>query len=258
MIAEDSAKFWFPKLTAHSWQWMRDWLPQTVIIDYDEMALAESLHGKYTAEYERLYYAVQSAIETNFQCRPVFIRTDITSAKHAGKHAYKVSDYDGLNDALLTTLSCAELKSYHSKIKSSAIMVRPWLDIKHNRTAFGGLPIGREWRVFADQRGVQCAHGYWPEEALDGHMDDGQPPSAPSADWSRFWMPSDRLQVNWNRGDIADAAAQAAKAMGQLKWSVDFAEDVNGEVWLLDMATAMNSFHTPECKFAGLDNFERV
>lgn len=245
MIAQDSAKFWLPKLELHPWQWMRDWIPQTAAVNYDEELLAPSLMGHPSEEYDRLFYAVDEVISSVFQS-PVFIRTDITSAKHAGLAAFKVSNYDELNHALLTTLSHAQLKSYHQKIKSSAILIRPWLQLAHKRTAFGGLPIAKEWRVFADQRGVQCHHTYWPDEALIGHMDDGGEPDG--VNWATSWTPT----------EVLDAAKEAAKAMGQLKWSVDFAEDITGKIWLLDMATADNSYHEPRCKFSGLDNFERV
>jgi hypothetical protein len=247
MIPQDSAKFWFPRLVSHPWKWMRDWLPNTVMIDYSEEALADSLRGHHTAEYDRLYYAVEAAIRHEI-AGPAFIRTDITSAKHSGRNAYIVdgTDEDGLNHALLTTLAHSQLKTYHGKMKASAIMVRSVIEIQADRTAFHGLPIGKEWRVFADQRGVQCHHGYWPTVALDGHMDDGQPPTENS------------LGLHWIRTDALDAAKLAAKAMGQFKWSVDFAEDTSGKVWLLDMATAMNSFHTPECPFFQLDNLERL
>jgi hypothetical protein len=244
MIAQDSAKFWFPKLESHPWQWMRDWLPKTVLVDYDEELLAPALLGQRSKEYDRLYYAVGAAIY-NIGV-PCFIRTDLTSAKHAGKDAYIINDEDDWNHALLTTLSCAQLKSYHSKVKSSAIMVRQLINVKHERTAFNGLPIGNEWRVFADQRGHQCFHHYWPDEALKDKMDDGGP--VPLNLWTREWM----------RTDLQDAAKEAAKAMGQLKWSVDFVEDVDGKFWLIDMATAMNSYHDPRCKFSGLDNMERI
>jgi hypothetical protein len=243
MITQDSAKFWFPKLVAHPWKWMRDWLPSTVLIDYDEEALAESLLGRHTAEYDRLYYAVEAALRTEV-LYPAFIRTDLTSAKHSGRSAYIVdgSDEGGLNYALLTTLSHAQLKSYHSKIKSSAIMVRSLIKVKHDRTAFNGLPIGNEWRVFVDKHDVQCFHKYWPDEALQDHMDDNKPATDTSSDW---WA--------WCRTDLLDAAKEAGKAMGGGKWSVDFTEDVNGKFWLIDMATAMNSYHRPDCKFSGLE-----
>src|SRR5258708_9775931 len=162
MIPQDSAKFWFPKLAA---TWLRTEIPNTVFVDYDEELLASALIGQKNAEYERLYYAVESAIRYEIG-GPAFIRTDLTSAKQAGKHAYRVDSLEDLNDALLTTLSAAQLKSYHSKVKSNAIMVRHCLNVKHDRTAFGGLPIANEWRVFADQNGVQCTHHYWPEQAL--------------------------------------------------------------------------------------------
>lgn len=236
MIKQDSAKFWFPKLAADPW--VRDWLPKTIMIDYNEEWLVPSLRGQATTEYTNLYLSVEAAIRYEIS-GPAFIRTDITSAKHAGRAAYVVNKTDELNHALLTTLSHAELKSYHQKVKSSAIMVRPLLHIKADRTAFGGLPIGKEWRVFANQTGTRCFHGYWPEEALIGHMDDGKPPDDPKAgnNWAKYWMSTDALEV----------AVQAAKLMGEGEWSVDFAEDVDGKIWLLDMATAGNSFHHPIC-----------
>lgn len=246
MIYQDSAKFWFPKLAAHPWQWMRDWLPKTVMIDYNEELLDSALRGQSSEEYDRLYHAVEAAIRYEIS-GPAFIRTDLTSAKHSGWSAYTVEGMDDLNHALLTTLAHAQLKSYHQKIKSSAIMVRPLLKLKHKRTAFHGLPVAKEFRVFADSKQTQCWHGYWPEEALTGHMDDGGEPPRPEG-----------YQDSWIHTEALDAAFEAAKAMGGLKWSVDFAEAEDGKWWLLDMATAMNSYHHPECRFSGLDNFERV
>ena len=244
MNVYDSSKFWLPKLELSPSLWLRDWIPQTASIDYNEDLLAPALIGQDCEEYTRLYYAVQNVLEMAFT-GPVFVRTDITSAKHAGKHAYKIENYNDINDALLITLSHAQLKSYHSKVKSSAILLRKWIQAPASRTAFGGLAIGNEWRVFADQRGVQCAHRYWPKEALFGKMDDRM---EPDDNWFQFWI----------QRDILVAAKNAAKSMGQLKWSIDFMEDQNGKMWLTDMATAMNSYHEPSCEFSQLDNFERI
>src|SRR6267378_5364259 len=219
MIAQDSAKFWFPKLNA---TWLRTEMPSTVFLDYNEALLESSLYGMPTPEYERLYYAVRDAVEGEY---PVFLRTDLTSAKHKGKSGCRLDNETGLNQLLLTLLSHAHLKSYHQKIKSSAIMVRPWIDLSHQRTAFGGLPIGNEFRIFADQKGVQCVHHYWPQEALVDHMDDGSAPPT----WTGGWPSS------WIRTDVLDAAVMAAKTMGAGKWSVDFAADVSGKFWVLDM-----------------------
>jgi hypothetical protein len=46
-----------------------------------------------------------------------------------------------------------------------AFMVREYLSIDSVFTAFGELPVGREWRVFAGLDGVRCHHFYWPEDA---------------------------------------------------------------------------------------------
>ena len=249
MISQDSAKFWFPKLDACPDPWFRAFLPKTLMIDYDEELLSPALHGKPSKEYDRLYYAVEAAIRYEI-AGPAFIRTDITSAKHAGKEAWSVPNEDALNDALLRTLAASQLKTYFQKIKGSAIMVRPLLDIAATRTAFNGLPVGtKEWRVFADQRGVQCTHLYWPEEALTGHMDDGgEAIKLNPGNWVDGWCSTELIVV----------AKIAARSMGQLKWSIDFAQDKSGHVWLLDMATAGNSYHEPTCKFFGLDNMERI
>src|SRR6266403_3631192 len=249
MIAQDSAKFWFPKLLAPGpYSWLCSEVPNTVFLDYNEDALAESLIGQHTDEYERLYYAVEAAIRHEI-AGPAFIRTDLTSAKHVGKHAYTVKNLDeDLNVALLETLNHAFKKSYHSKIKSSAIMVRALIDVRHEVTAFNGLPIGNEWRIFAHQVGYQCSHQYWPKDALEGHMDNG----AKVPEWKGGWPQS------WVRTDILDAASAAAKAMRAGKWSVDFVADKNDKYWLLDMATAGNSYHAPGCAYGGLDKQDRL
>lgn len=240
MIPQDSAKFWLPKITTNIW--LNEFVPQTALVEYNQDALAMSLRGKHTAEYERLYYIV--AHEAKHIGYPFFIRTDITSAKHAGKSAWKVGSEDELNFALLTTLSASELKTTFQPIKASAILVREFLDLgTSGRTAFNGLPIGRELRVFADQRGIQCWHSYWPEEALTGKMDDGGEPEI-------IHQPS----INMEMTEVAKAAA---RAMGQGKWSIDFAQDTQGMWWLLDMATAGNSYHAT-CQFQGLDEQERL
>lgn len=74
MITQDSAKFWFPKLTAPGpSSWLRSEIPNTVFVDYNEGALVESLQGKPTDEYERLYYAVETALRFEVGS-PAFIR----------------------------------------------------------------------------------------------------------------------------------------------------------------------------------------
>src|SRR5271168_2630040 len=110
MIAQDSATFWFPRLQeAAKWFSSGILIPKTIIVDYDEELLYPSFSGRHSKEYDRLYYAVGAALAEIGS--PAFIRTDLTSAKHAGKRAYKVETRmdreDDWNDALLTTLSHA-------------------------------------------------------------------------------------------------------------------------------------------------------
>lgn len=244
MIAQDSAKFWLPKLLTDPW--LTTLVPKTVFVDYNEEEIEPSLHGEDTVAYEKLWYAVHDALRTEIGY-PAFIRTDVTSAKHAGKCAWYIQHEDSINTALISTLTLSHTKTYFQKLKASAIMVRPFLQLKHERTAFNGLPVAKEWRIFSDGTRYQCAHYYWPEEALAGHMDDGGSADA-LVHWSNSWLPSEAL----------DAAERAAKLMEGGKWSIDFAEGEDGKLWLLDMATAGNSYHAPMCQYAGLDKENKL
>lgn len=83
------------------------------------------------------------------------------------------------------------------------------------------------------------------DQVLWGYMDDGkaEPPNP-----FQNWIPTEVTQI----------AGAAAKAQGSGKWSADLVEDVNSKWWLLDMATAGNSYHDLDCQYAGLDKQDRL
>src|ERR1700722_17972832 len=100
-------------------------------------------------------------------------------------------------------------------------MVREWIIVPHPGTAFNGLPIGREWRIFAGPEGVNCVNGYWPKRALYGFMDE----NSQLPDLSPIAPP-----------ELSIAAGYAAAAMDGGIWSIDFVQDDKGQFWLIDMA----------------------
>ena len=161
---------------------------------------------------------------------PVFVRSDQSSAKHRGKiRAEAASDFPDLVQEIFEDNVVKDLLPRF-------MVVRPWITIRSKFDAFRGLPIGAEWRVFATPTRVICAHFYWPEEAI--HFSIAAPEGI---DWKRELR---ELANEPIPASIRDAATRAAASCPAAKsWSVDFAQDVGGKNWLIDMATAARSSH---------------
>ena len=233
----DSALFWFPRIQKAGLP-----VPRTVFIPYDYRAVLPIFDGLECPEYNRLFYSVTAAA-ANIGL-PCFLRSDVTSAKHSGPKAYKITAGGDLNDQLAKTLEETELKTFCHYEKPKALMVREWLDLRHEFTAFNGLAISREFRVFADNLRVFCVHPYWPKEAIKGYTDD--PNWEKKVDDLSVISPTTLISI----GETAIAAAKAAEGG---KWSVDFAQDAAGKWWLTDMALAQSSYHFPGCE----NNFKK-
>jgi hypothetical protein len=228
----NSATFWFPKIYAAGLP-----VPKTVFIPYDYKKILPIFDGLDCAEYDRLWHEVKAAAEK--MGLPCFLRSDVTSAKHQGPKAYKIENIDNLNDQLGGTLEETELKTFMHYQKPKALMVREWLNLDSSFTAFNGLAISREWRVFADSLHVLCAHPYWPEEAIKGHTTD--------PDWKKKLNELQAISPP-TLISMGEKAIAAAQAVGGGTWSVDYAQDISEKWWLTDMALAEDSYHWSGCK----------
>jgi hypothetical protein len=239
----NSALYWYPKLRDAD---LDVSVPQTELVEYDFMESFGLLEGdvpdalpwgEFVATVEAIGY-------------PAFVRTDQKSAKHAGPGAYKAEEPDDIPTI------CAVLTDHHVKAnrKPAALMVREWVDINARFRAFDGLPIGREYRVFATPEAELCEHFYWPEKAIEEGR--GQPTALDGSDlpgsmWREELGALDSLDTA-DRRRLREAAITAAAALAGgdvddgAAWSVDFAQDTSGEWWLLDAALAADSWH-PEC-----------
>lgn len=244
MTNPNSALYWYPKLRDAS---LNVTVPNTEFVTYDFMESFGLLEGEVpdALPWDEFVAAVEDI------GYPAFLRTDQKSVKHAGPGAYKATEPDDIPTI------CAVLTDHHVKAnrKPAALMVREWVDINARFRAFDGLPIGREYRVFATPEAALCEHFYWPEEAIDDGR--GQPTTLdggemPDAMWREELDALDRLGEE-DRRRLREAATAAAAALaegdsadGEAAWSVDFAQDTSGEWWLLDVALAADSWH-PEC-----------
>ena len=228
----NSALMWLPKIIAAGLP-----VPRTEIVSYQHDLVVPIFDGEESAELDRLEKGVKIAAEKIGY--PVFIRTDLASAKHSGPKSYRATSPAGIGQVVLSTIEDNELKFWmHPRGGPQAILVREFLILPAPFTAFHGLPISREWRLFADRERVWCSHFYWPTMALE------EQPGLPG-NWRELL--AELQQPFIERPLLEGMAIQAAGAVGGGTWSVDFAQDADGKWHLIDMAQACDSWHWPGC-----------
>lgn len=236
----NSATYWLPKLQADDL--IAPHVPRSVIVPYDHPAMICAMEGG--GEYSEWESVVQSVRDAARSIGwPVFIRSCLASAKHDGPNSYKASDVSEVARVLSHTAEDSELK-FMFEGGPTAFIVREFLNLDAPFTAFNGLPVAREWRFFASPDAMICAHPYWPEETIKFYRGQKEPPG-----WrSQLADLHERPQITeWV--DLESVAMRAAAICdAATAWSVDFAKDVNGKWWLIDMATMERSWHWPNCE----------
>lgn len=228
---QNSAFIWLPAIEAAG---VRS--PRTIMLPYDHLALVPMLDGgKPSAYFDTVVEHVKGLAEGRY---PVFLRTDLSSAKHDGPKAYLAKGPEDVKQVLFNLLMDNEMKFFMSA-RPMGIMIREFLELDAAFTAFDGLPIAREWRLFVDGEKLLCAHPYWPAYALENCA--GLPEG-----WEAM-LEEHHREPPIVRAHLAREAIKVAKALGG-EWSADFAQDKDGNWWLTDMATARDSYHWPECE----------
>lgn len=227
----NSALIWLPAIEAAGLP-----VPKTVIIPYSHGDTLSIFDGAYSKEFTRLCVEVRKSVhEVGL---PAFIRTDLSSAKHSGPKAYRIDAGFDISGRVGATIEDSEMKFMFEY--ANAIMVRQFLTLPAPFTAFGGLPISREFRIFADGERVICGpHPYWPVGAVEDHVGD-------VPDW-QLKLRQMHMISPVEISELNAMAVRAAAACDGKEWSVDFAQDDAGKWWLLDMATGKDSYHWPGC-----------
>jgi hypothetical protein len=237
-LSPNSATYWLPRLGVVSA--LSDLVPRTIVVPYDHAAAVGEIEGgdKY-AEWSAVVSRVRVAAETIGY--PAFIRTDLASAKHDGPEGYMLASPLDVTRLLSHIVGDNEMKLWMNPEDPCAFLVRQFLDLEAPFSAFGGLPISREWRLFATPSEILCAHPYWPGAALEDVWVSDEGWRAKLADLH------ERPRADeWRR--LTEAALMAAAACDRIPaWSVDFARDTSGKWWLIDMAVAEQSWHWPSC-----------
>ena len=141
-----------------------------------------------------------------------------------------------------------------SNLMDNALVFRRWLDLDAGFSAFNGLPIPVEARVFTNNSIVQCIHPYWPEKSIDLWVNRAGPPEDEiplcgaatknpiNPDW-RSILKSQNEVVGKSREVLEEYGTMAAESLGGEDWSIDFALGRDGKWYLIDCAAGSISFH---------------
>ncbi len=237
-MGRNSALIWEPAVKAAGLP-----SPPTIMVPYDHMEIAGAMEDNQPCPAFPMLCEVVDAAAREIGY-PVFIRTDLSSAKHSGSCAWSAGDGRDISCALSRTIEDNEMKFWMSRERPQAIMIRKLLALPASFSAFRGLPISQEWRFFADADEVICAHPYWPEEALERHVD------GDVSGWREDLAVAHAEPLEM--AELRLMAVRAAVACGGGRWSVDFARDHQGKWWLLDMAVMADSWHWPGCPNAAV------
>ena len=133
--------------------------PKTEIVEIPHKKFVKLIDGDSTlSEYAEQFSDVMDSLGPF----PIFLRTDNSSQKHSFKKTCRLPDKESLLGHILELVDC----NMASDLIDNALVFRKWLDLDAGFSAFDGLPINVEARIFINRGKVQCIHPYWPEDAI--------------------------------------------------------------------------------------------
>lgn len=202
-------------------------------IFYAPHIIGKIADGEKTPEFDKLVEDVSLAHSMlNFDS---FLRTGQTSNKHDWvdtcrltrksdvlSHIYRLIEFSMMVDVPYSTFAVREI------IPTDPIVY-----------SFNQMPIAREVRVFAKEGKVLCSHPYWPTEALENDIDNG---NISVEDINKLQEMPDMKELN--------KLAEYISNSFQGSWSIDFLQDKDGNWWMIDMALASTSYHWDGCDIA--------
>lgn len=235
-ISEDSLLNWYPLIKDIVPVPKTVWLDLTdvsdeQIIEWIDEGIPEDVAEKLKEKAREIGY-------------PLFMRTDLFSAKHFFEQTCYVQSEDRLIPNLRRLLDInytVELLG----LPVNAIVFREYLDLYWKFRAFyGKLPVATEVRWFIRGGDLQCWHFYWVRDAIE------QPDRRK---WVEILEEMEKIAKD-EEHIHRKLAKKVAKVMNGY-WSVDFARTVDGKWVCIDMAMGKQSYHPSTCPH--LSNEER-
>lgn len=158
---------------------------------------------------------------------PLFLRTDLCSGKHDYMSTCYVAKKEDLGRHIFNMVddNCCKDLTFTSMV------FREFIKLDWKFHAFNCLPIAPERRYFIEDGEAVCHHPYWPEDAIQRPDND---------DWRRLLekMNTESYEIRL----LTKYSNMVGDVLGG-DWSIDFALSGTGTWYLIDMATAIQSWH---------------
>lgn len=221
--------YWFPLLAATGVA-----MPPTTIIRTD-VNLINVLDGQKPAGFDEFIAELRAAADAFGY--PVFLRTGLTSGKHDWRNTCHVPSPEALTQHVANLIEFSECVDMFG-LPYQTWAIRTMLPLASEFTAFSGFPVNKERRYFIGGGEVLCHHPYWPAGAVaDGN------PSDPD------WRPKLETMNHESSKEVellSGLSRIVSKAFDR-RWSLDWAQDIHGDWYAIDMALAERSYHWPGC-----------
>lgn len=249
-------QYWYPKIA----QLTDIPMPKTKILALtpkDTDLLHESVKKFVRENTERIDDAIDGFTF------PIFLKGDFSSVKHQWKSTSCVPNRGALGKHISEII-------YHMELNNNscqALIFRELLNLESPFTFFDGdLPIAKERRYFVKDGRVICRHPYWDIslfekrfEREDVHVLSLQASGVATKytykypheyrDRIRAWIRELNHETEEEIHILSHMASKISSVMDGA-WSVDFACDVNGKWWFIDMGLAKESGHLKSCPYS--------
>lgn len=166
---------------------------------------------------------------------PCFMRTAHTSAKHYWKDTCHLKDIDRLERQVYQIVEFSHMAGIVS-LPHDTWVIREFLDLQYVFHAFSDMPIAREFRFFIRDGKVIHVQPYWPEGAIEGHINEEE-----NANWKEILRDTINTISSEEREDLKQAINLVAANIDGF-WSVDFAQHIEGKWYCIDMAVGEDSY----------------
>lgn len=227
-ISKTSMLYWWDKVKG-----LEIPIPKTEIIEIPFEHLIKLLDGDPLPDK----YIPEVFYKANKVGYPLFLRTDMGSAKHSWEHTCYVQEEKELFRHIWSLIDNTLAMGMFGELDPNALVFREFLRLDHSFTAFSGLPISCERRYFVRDGLVQCHHPYWIHDALVGSW------KQPSI---RNWE-EELVIINDEQPKEITLLTEYTSKVGAVLdgyWSVDFAKSIDNIWYLIDMAEGDKSWHS--------------
>lgn len=193
-------------------------------------------------DYDDIYNLldrIHTAIELNGITYPLFLKTDMYSCKWEWSDTCFVKSERDLLSNIAHLFTRCEEEGY---AEITYLVIKEFLYLETAFLAFNDMPVAKERRYFIENKQVLCHHPYWNEFDIEFYHD-----NEPMG-WEELL-----IENNIETDEEVSSLTRLAEWFGELieddgYYSVDFAMDIHGNWYLIDVANGYQSYHNESCQ----------